>query len=131
VTDAIDTIWEGIQQSFLMAYEVWWALVLGLAISAVVQAWVPRERVQSALAGSGFRPLARATGLGAASSSCSYATDPVCGTKVDRTKALRLQHAGHTCYFGSERCLSRFEADPDAYTGVGATPAPAHAGHAH
>lgn len=56
-----------------MAYEVWWALVLGFAISAIVQAWVPRARVENALAGSGFRPLAKATGLGAASSSCSYA----------------------------------------------------------
>jgi hypothetical protein len=73
VTDAADTIAKGFEQSFLMAYEVWWALVLGFAISAIVQAWVPRERVESALAGSGFAPLARATGLGAASSSCSYA----------------------------------------------------------
>src|SRR4249920_781031 len=56
-----------------MAYEVWWALVLGFAISAIVQAWVPRERVESALSGSGIGPIARATGLGAASSSCSYA----------------------------------------------------------
>src|SRR2546423_2067717 len=56
-----------------MAWEVWWALVLGFAISAVVQAWVPRERVASALGGSGPRPIALATGLGAASSSCSYA----------------------------------------------------------
>jgi uncharacterized protein len=73
VAGVIDTISEGLQQSFLMAYEVWWALVLGFAISAVVQAWVPRARVERALAGSGFGPLARATGLGAASSSCSYA----------------------------------------------------------
>ena len=70
---SISTIGEGFKQSFLMAYEVWWALVLGFAISAIVQAWVPRERIQSALAGSGIGPLARATGLGAASSSCSYA----------------------------------------------------------
>ena len=56
-----------------MAWEVWWALVLGFAISAIVQAWVPRERIQAALAGEGSRPIARATGLGAASSSCSYA----------------------------------------------------------
>jgi uncharacterized protein len=39
----------------------------------VVQAWVPRERIESALAGEGLAPVARATGLGAASSSCSYA----------------------------------------------------------
>ncbi|MGA6948831.1 MAG: permease [Solirubrobacterales bacterium] len=73
MADVISTIGEGFKQSFLMAYEVWWALVLGFAISAIVQAWVPRERVESALSGSGIGPLARATGLGAASSSCSYA----------------------------------------------------------
>ena len=56
-----------------MAWEVWWALVFGFAISAVVQAWVPRERIQGALSGGGLVPLAKATGLGAASSSCSYA----------------------------------------------------------
>src|SRR6476660_9904379 len=56
-----------------MAWQVWWALVLGFAISAVVQAWVPRERIQNALSGAGAGPIARATGLGAASSSCSYA----------------------------------------------------------
>ena len=56
-----------------MAWAVWWALVLGFAISAIVQAWVPRERIQQALGGGGFRPVAMATGLGAASSSCSYA----------------------------------------------------------
>jgi uncharacterized protein len=69
----IDTIGDGLWQSFLMAYEVWWALVLGFAISAVVQAWVPRERIEASLSGSGAKPVAWATGLGAASSSCSYA----------------------------------------------------------
>src|SRR5439155_22317168 len=37
------------------------------------QAWFPRERIERSLAGSGPRPVALATGLGAASSSCSYA----------------------------------------------------------
>jgi uncharacterized protein len=73
VSDVLDKVWEGLEQSFLMAYEVWWALVLGFAISAIVQAWVPRSRIEAALSGEGFGPLARATGLGAASSSCSYA----------------------------------------------------------
>ena len=68
-----DKLLEGVEQSLLMAYEVWWALVLGFAISAVVQAWVPRARIEGALSGTGFVPLAKATGLGAASSSCSYA----------------------------------------------------------
>jgi uncharacterized membrane protein YraQ (UPF0718 family) len=69
----LEKIWQGIEQSFLMAYEVWWALVIGFAISGIVQAWVPRARIEGALSGSGFKPIAKATGLGAASSSCSYA----------------------------------------------------------
>jgi uncharacterized membrane protein YraQ (UPF0718 family) len=73
MSDVLNTIGEGLKQSFLMAYEVWWALVLGFAISAIVQSWVPRARIEAALAGSGPGPLAKATGLGAASSSCSYA----------------------------------------------------------
>src|SRR4051812_25536310 len=64
---------DGFWNAFLMAWEVWWALVLGFAISAIVQAWVPRSRIQSALAGDGARPVGFATLLGAASSSCSYA----------------------------------------------------------
>jgi uncharacterized protein len=70
---ALEVIWHGLRDSALMAWEVWWALVLGFAISAIVQAWVPRERVQSTLSGEGPKPVALATGLGAASSSCSYA----------------------------------------------------------
>jgi uncharacterized membrane protein YraQ (UPF0718 family) len=73
MSDVLSTIGEGLEQSFLMAYEVWWALVLGFAISAIVQAWVPRHRIERALAGEGLGPVAKATGLGAASSSCSYA----------------------------------------------------------
>jgi uncharacterized membrane protein YraQ (UPF0718 family)/YHS domain-containing protein len=69
----LTTIGDGFKDAFLMAWEVWWALVLGFAISAIVQAWVPRERIERALSGGGVGPLARATGLGAASSSCSYA----------------------------------------------------------
>jgi uncharacterized membrane protein YraQ (UPF0718 family) len=71
--DALSTLGDGLWNALLMAWEVWWALVLGFAISAVVQAWVPRERIQAALAGEGLAPVARATALGAASSSCSYA----------------------------------------------------------
>ena len=73
MTGVLDVLWHGIRDSFLMAWEVWWALVLGFAISAIVQAWVPRDRIERALRGSGPRPVALATGLGAASSSCSYA----------------------------------------------------------
>jgi uncharacterized membrane protein YraQ (UPF0718 family)/YHS domain-containing protein len=73
MSPVLDVIWHGLRDAFLMGWEVWWALVFGFFISAVVQAWVPRERIESALSGSGFAPIAKATGLGAASSSCSYA----------------------------------------------------------
>jgi uncharacterized membrane protein YraQ (UPF0718 family)/YHS domain-containing protein len=69
----LHVVLHGLRDSFLMAWEVWWALVLGFGISAVVQAWVPRERIEAMLSGSGARPVGWATGLGAASSSCSYA----------------------------------------------------------
>ena len=69
----LSKIGDGLWNAFLMAWEVWWALVLGFAISAIVQAWVPRERIENALSGDGAGPVAKATGLGAASSSCSYA----------------------------------------------------------
>jgi uncharacterized membrane protein YraQ (UPF0718 family)/YHS domain-containing protein len=69
----LDVIWHGLRDSLLMAWEVWWALVLGFAISAIVQAWVPRERIEGLMSGSDARSIGWATGLGAASSSCSYA----------------------------------------------------------
>src|SRR5947207_12739780 len=56
-----------------MAWEVWWALVRGCVLSGIVQAWVPRARLERALGRRGPRDVALATGLGAASSSCSYA----------------------------------------------------------
>src|SRR5947209_13180612 len=68
-----DVLVNGVKDAALMAWQVWWALVLGFATSAVVQAWVPRARIEAALSGDGTRPVARATALGAASSSCSYA----------------------------------------------------------
>jgi uncharacterized membrane protein YraQ (UPF0718 family) len=69
----MDVVLDALKDAGLMAWEVWWALVLGFAVSAVVQAWVPRERIERSMAGTGPRPVALATGLGAASSSCSYA----------------------------------------------------------
>jgi hypothetical protein len=73
MTDVASQIGVALKDALLMAWAVWWALVLGFAISAIVQAWVPRRRIESALSGTGPRQLAWATGLGAASSSCSYA----------------------------------------------------------
>lgn len=56
-----------------MAWEILWALVLGFGLSAVVQAVVRRDAVVALLGRDSPRALAIATGLGVASSSCSYA----------------------------------------------------------
>jgi uncharacterized membrane protein YraQ (UPF0718 family)/YHS domain-containing protein len=86
-----------------MAWTVWWALVLGFAISAIVQAWVPRERIQRALGGSGPRPVALATGLGAASSSCSYAAIAIAKSLFQKgasaASALAFQFASTNLVF--------------------------------
>ena len=73
MTSVVDVLWHGLRDSLLMAWAVWWALVFGFAISGVVQAWVPRERIEGLMSGSDARSIGWATGLGAASSSCSYA----------------------------------------------------------
>jgi hypothetical protein len=56
-----------------MTWEITWALILGFALSAVVQAVVRRSTVVRLLGDARPRTLAVAAGLGAASSSCSYA----------------------------------------------------------
>jgi len=37
------------------------------------------------------------------------ARDPMCGMTVDRSKALRATHDGHTVFFCSDHCRRRFE----------------------
>ena len=56
-----------------MTREITWALILGFALSAVIQAVVRRSAVVRLLGSARPRTLAIAAGLGAASSSCSYA----------------------------------------------------------
>jgi uncharacterized membrane protein YraQ (UPF0718 family) len=56
-----------------MTWEITWALILGFALSAIVQAVVRTSTVVRLLGDSRPRTLVRASALGAASSSCSYA----------------------------------------------------------
>jgi uncharacterized protein len=70
-------IWQGLVHALAVAgsmtWQILWALILGFVLSAVVQALVRREAVLGLLGTDRPRALAIATGLGAASSSCSYA----------------------------------------------------------
>lgn len=56
-----------------MAWEILWALVLGFWLSAVIQAVVSKEEMTRLLPDDSPKTIALACGLGAASSSCSYA----------------------------------------------------------
>ena len=67
-------IWRAVSFTLGMTWEILWALVLGFLLSAVVQARVPKRRIEQLLPDASPRSLATATGLGIASSSCSYAS---------------------------------------------------------
>jgi uncharacterized membrane protein YraQ (UPF0718 family) len=56
-----------------MTWQVTWSLILGFTLSAVVQAVIRRETIRRLLGDDRPRTIAIATGLGASSSSCSYA----------------------------------------------------------
>lgn len=73
VGDVVSKILDGLGNAVQEAWIIWWPLVLGFLLSGVVQAWVSRGRIQSVLGGRGLAATGRATVLGAASSSCSYA----------------------------------------------------------
>src|SRR3984893_9081490 len=59
--------------AFAMLWEILWALILGFGLSAVVQAVVSKREMTRLLPNDSPKSLAIACGLGAASSSCSYA----------------------------------------------------------
>jgi hypothetical protein len=59
--------------AFAMFWEILWPLILGFGLSGLVQAVVSKAEMSKLLPNDSRRSLAIATGLGAASSSCSYA----------------------------------------------------------
>ncbi len=69
----LSLIWAGLEQGLAMLWATLWALALGFLLSGAIQAFVSRQEMRDLLGDR--RPLAllRATGFGAASSSCSYA----------------------------------------------------------
>src|SRR2546423_2396223 len=62
-----------LSMTFAMIWEILWALILGFGLSAIVQAVVGKEQMTKLLPDDSPKTLAIACGLGAASSSCSYA----------------------------------------------------------
>ena len=66
-------VWESLKMAFFMLWETLWALVLGFGLSGVVQAFVPREAMERRFGNHRPKAVAQAAGIGAVSSSCSYA----------------------------------------------------------
>ena len=80
-----------------MTWEILWALILGFALSGAVQAVVSKREMRRLLPDDSPKTLAIATGLGAASSSCSYAAVALARSLfrkgADFTAAMAFQFA--------------------------------------
>jgi uncharacterized membrane protein YraQ (UPF0718 family) len=74
IATVVSKLGDALSYSFGMFWEILWALILGFAISAVVQAVVSKQQMRRLLPDDSPRTLGVATGLGMASSSCSYAS---------------------------------------------------------
>jgi uncharacterized membrane protein YraQ (UPF0718 family) len=83
--------------AFGMLWEILWALILGFALSAVVQAVVSKGEMRRLLPDDSPRTIARASVLGAVSSSCSYAAVALARSLfrkgADFTAAMAFQFA--------------------------------------
>jgi uncharacterized protein len=73
VTRALDALGHALALAGSMTWEITWSLIGGFTLSAVIQAVVRRETVVRLLGDDRPKTIVLATGLGAASSSCSYA----------------------------------------------------------
>jgi uncharacterized membrane protein YraQ (UPF0718 family) len=73
VDDVLSAVGRALEMAGTMGWEILWALILGFCLSAAVEAVVRKETIVRVMGDDSPRSLAVATGLGAASSSCSYA----------------------------------------------------------
>ena len=69
----LDDIWQSLREGFFMFWGTLWPLILGFTLSGAVQAFAPREQTERVMGDHRPRAVARASGLGMVSSSCSYA----------------------------------------------------------
>src|ERR1700736_3714772 len=69
----IDSVKRGVEKALGLGLQILWPLILGFALSAVVQAAVSHEQMSRLLPDDRPRSITTALALGAASSSCSYA----------------------------------------------------------
>ena len=94
---ALTNLRDALSFAFGMFWEILWALILGFALSAAVQAVVAKGEMRRLLPDDSARSLVIASGLGAASSSCSYASVALARSLfrkgADFTAAMAFQFA--------------------------------------
>jgi uncharacterized membrane protein YraQ (UPF0718 family)/YHS domain-containing protein len=73
VASVLDDVGRSLRESFFMLWETLWPLIFGFALSGAVQAFVSREQMQRVMGDHRPAAVARASGFGMVSSSCSYA----------------------------------------------------------
>ena len=78
----------GFYYALAMLWETFWALVLGFGISAALQVFVSKEKMTRAFGRPNVKTMLFAIGLGAASSSCSYAAVAVGRSAFQKGAAL-------------------------------------------
>ncbi|MGZ6973253.1 MAG: permease [Acidimicrobiia bacterium] len=71
--DLLDALGHALSIAAAMGWEILWALVLGFLLSAIVESVVKKGTIGRLMGTDRPKSLAIATGLGASSSSCSYA----------------------------------------------------------
>jgi len=93
----LGSLGDALSFAFGMFWEILWALILGFTLSGIVQAVVSKDEMRRLLPDDSPRTLAVATGLGAASSSCSYAAVALARSLfrrgADFTAAMAFQFA--------------------------------------
>src|SRR6266581_5942692 len=81
-------LWLSLYHALAMLWATFWALVLGFTISGVLQVFVSKERMSRAFGQTNWKSVSLATGLGAASSSCSYAAVAAARSAIQQGAAL-------------------------------------------
>jgi uncharacterized membrane protein YraQ (UPF0718 family) len=93
----LHTSLEALKMTGVMAWEILWALCLGFLLSSVVEAVVSKAQMSKLLPDSSLKTIVKASALGAASSSCSYAATALARTLfrkgADFIAALAFQFA--------------------------------------
>ena len=69
----LSDIGQSLREAFFMFWATLWALILGFSLSGVVQAFVSKDALQRVMGDHRPKAVARASGFGMVSSSCSYA----------------------------------------------------------